>query len=155
MTLAYCSFSYLFYTGTSGSFLFSQLNIALLDPARLLFTSRQICQNMGGWGGGEGGMVGVEQAIGTVEGNPAINEKSWMKFIVVSCWRCQCEFCNSHVFVPSREYWIIYTGAGFLAVVCFGSSPAPSPLSRHYARRAANRKTEKGRQLAVGGGEGW
>jgi hypothetical protein len=46
--------------------LVNTFNIALLDPASLLFTSRQICQNRGGWGG-EGGMVGVEQAIGTVK----------------------------------------------------------------------------------------
>jgi hypothetical protein len=78
-------FFYFFNTGTSGSFLFSQLNIALLGSASLLFTSRQICQNMGGGGHGRY----VEQAIGTVEGNPAINEKSWMKFIVVRCGRCQ------------------------------------------------------------------
>jgi hypothetical protein len=66
MTFAYCSISYLFYTGISGSFLFSQVNIALLGPASLLFTSRQICQNMWGVGGG-GGVCGAEQAIGTVK----------------------------------------------------------------------------------------
>ncbi len=30
----------------------------------------------------------------------------------------------------SREYWTIFREPGFLAVVCFGSSPTPSPLSR-------------------------
>ncbi len=40
-----------------------------------------------------------------------------------------------------REYWMIYGGPGFLAVVWFGSTP-PSPLSN------LDRKTEKERQLA-------
>jgi len=35
----------------------------------------------------------------------------------VECW------------IGSREYWLIYRGPGFLAVVCFGSSPPPLPPS--------------------------
>jgi hypothetical protein len=41
-----------------------------------------------------------------------------------------------------------YRGPGFLAVVLFGSSPTPSPLSRQLARSATHRKTEKERQVA-------
>ncbi len=49
-----------------------------------------------------------------------------------------------------REYWMIYRGPGFLAVVWFGFSPIPFPLPATY------RKNEKERQLAdgMGGGEG-
>jgi len=34
------------------------------------------------------------------------------------------------VSTQTREFWIIYRGPGFLAVVWFGSSPPPPPLSR-------------------------
>ncbi len=47
---------------------------------------------------------------------------------------------------------MIYRGPGFLAVVWFGSSPTPSPLSRQQARLATHRKTEKKRQLDDGRG---
>jgi hypothetical protein len=43
------------------------------------------------------------------------------------------------------EYWMIYKGPGFLAIIWFGSSPTPS--------EATHRKTEKERQLADGGEE--
>ncbi len=33
----------------------------------------------------------------------------------------------------NREYWMIYKGLGYLAVVWVGSSPTPSPLSRQQA----------------------
>ncbi len=51
-----------------------------------------------------------------------------------------------------REFWIIHRGPGFLAVVCFGPSPTPSPLSRQEVRPAKHRRTEKERQLADGRG---
>ncbi len=34
----------------------------------------------------------------------------------------------------TRDYWIIYRGPGFLAVLWFGSSPTPSPVSLLYRR---------------------
>jgi hypothetical protein len=48
-----------------------------------------------------------------------------------------------------REYWTIYRGPGFLAVVWFGSSPALCPLSRQHTGRL--RKRDK---LLMGEGEG-
>ncbi len=52
-----------------------------------------------------------------------------------------------------REYWIIYTGPCFLAVVWSGSSPTPS---RQYVRPATHRKTETENHLLTGeGGRGW
>ncbi len=58
-------------------------------------------------------------------------------------------------YMEAREYWMIFRGPGFLAVVCFGSSPTPSQLSQE-ARTATRRKSEKERQLADGRrGGGW
>ncbi len=51
-----------------------------------------------------------------------------------------------------REYWKIYRGPGYLAVIWFGSSPAPPPLPS-----VSSGNTQEERQLAElrgGGGEG-
>ncbi len=52
-----------------------------------------------------------------------------------------------------REYWTIYRGPGFLAVIWFGSTPNPHPPVSKLHRR--HKTTEKERQLADGkGGRG-
>ncbi len=73
------------------------------------------------------------------------------------------DFQNTHlsrqrlyIIRVSREYWIIYRGTGFLAVVWFGSLPTPSPPLLSVTSTGAHRKTEKKRQLADRRGwRGW
>jgi hypothetical protein len=59
--------------------------------------------------------------------------------------------------LKQSEYWLIYRGLGFLAVVWCGSSPTPYPPLPFVSSPATQRKTEKERQAADGrGGErGW
>ncbi len=55
---------------------------------------------------------------------------------------------------PSTEYWMIYRGPGFLAVVWFGSSPTPSPVSKLHRRhtgRLRKRETTCSRERAEEG----
>jgi hypothetical protein len=60
---------------------------------------------------------------------------------------------NVRRIVPPREYWTIYRGPGFLAVVWFGSTPNPSPSPVSNLHTGRLRKKE--RQLAdMRGGEG-
>ncbi len=59
----------------------------------------------------------------------------------------------------SREYWMIYRGPGFLAVVWFGSSPTPLPhppssLSK-LNRQHTGRLRKKDKLLTGEGGRGW
>jgi hypothetical protein len=58
-----------------------------------------------------------------------------------------------------REYWMIYRGPGFLAVVWFGSTPTPtSPVSkvdqRHTTQEDWERETIRWRERGKGGGRG-
>jgi hypothetical protein len=72
---------------------------------------------------------------------------------------------RSFLFIPvpwrvASEYWMIFRGPGFLAIVWFDSSPAPSPslfLQQVRTGVATHRKTEEERQVAkllTGGGTG-
>ncbi len=49
-----------------------------------------------------------------------------------------------------REYWIIYRGPGFIAIVWFGSSPNPFPPLPSQSFTADTQKAEKERQRADG-----
>ncbi len=50
-------------------------------------------------------------------------------FKMLHC-KCQASCHATFAWVYIREYWMIYRGPSFLAVVWFGSSPTPFPLSR-------------------------
>ncbi len=97
---------------------------------------------------------GLSDNFGTFLRRPAIAVAS-------SFFRCCCHYSiYSLTLLPvnillAREYWNIYRGPDFLAVVWFSSFPTISHLlSRQKARPASQRKTEKERQLDAGRGEG-
>ncbi len=56
---------------------------------------------------------------------------------------------------PAREYWMIYRGLGFLAVVLYNSAPRPpTPPPLPLVWPATYRKTENKRQVSDGRGGG-
>jgi hypothetical protein len=61
-----------------------------------------------------------------------------------------CISFNTHLLWP-REFWMIFKGTGFFAVVWFGSSPTPSPPLSTLDRQHTGRLE---RQLSHGRG-GW
>ncbi len=51
----------------------------------------------------------------------------WGEIEFLICGRECFRLCTRHINLPPREYWMIIWGPSFLAVVWFGSTPAPSP----------------------------
>ncbi len=61
---------------------------------------------------------------------------------------------KSDLMILSREYWMIYLGPGFLAVVWFGFSLTPSPLFRQLVSSPFSQSSWT--SLLTGGrGRGW